>query len=189
MGGYVLLADSAERRGTARLEQFALDGRPARLARKLEQARELLPGAGVVVLGEFYGTSAHAYDLLRDIRGGRVLGVNVDLRVIATADGEAQMISAFAAGADLTIGRSASPPVVSASVAALIGRSDPRGVEDVMKIGGLTVDLARREVTLHGNPVELSKRELQLLGLLAQAPRTGVHAATRSQRRCGAARI
>jgi DNA-binding response OmpR family regulator len=170
MGGYVLLADSAERRATARLEQFALDGRPARVARDLRAARELLPGAGVVVLGEFYGTTAHTYDLLRDIRSGRVLGVNVDLRVVATADGDAQMISAFAAGADLTIGRSASPPLVSASVAALVGRADPRGVEEVMKIGGLTVDLARREVTLHGEPVYMSKKELQVLAVLARHP-------------------
>jgi DNA-binding response OmpR family regulator len=60
--------------------------------------------------------------------------------------------------------------VVSASVAALIGRCDRRGVEEVMKIGSLTVDLARREVTLHGTMVHMSKKELQVLAVLAKHP-------------------
>lgn len=170
MNEYVLLADGAERRNESRLTQFVLERRPVRIARQLGEACELLPGARLVVLGEFHGTAAPAYELLSDIRGGRILGVNIDLRAIATADGDLQILRAFAAGADLTLPGNASPAVVSASVAALIGRTDPVGIEEVVKVGGLTIDPAGREVTLHGQPVQLSKRELQLVSLLAKAP-------------------
>lgn len=170
MRGYVLIGDAVERRAAERIEQLALDGWRARLARHPHQARELLAGAELLVLGEFNGSSALAQDLLRDVRAGRAPGVDPRLRVIATADSEAQIISALAAGADLTVSRAASPSLVSASVAALDRRVEYTDVPAPIKVGSLEVDAAGREVKLDGEPVRLTAREMDMLVLLAQKP-------------------
>ena len=51
MGGYVLVADGVERRVRERAEQLALDGWPVRGALRPHDARELLSGAEVLVVG------------------------------------------------------------------------------------------------------------------------------------------
>ena len=170
MRGYVLVADALERRAAERIEQLALDGWPARRARRPDDARELLAGAGLLVLGEFNGSAALAHDLVRDLRAGGVPGAYRQLGVISTADSEAQIISALAAGADLTVTRAASPSLISASVAALDRRGNHAYVPATIKVGGLELDPAGREARLDGHPVRLTPREMDMLVLLAQKP-------------------
>jgi DNA-binding response OmpR family regulator len=42
--------------------------------------------------------------------------------------------------------------------------------EDVVEVGGVRIDLARRRVTVRGDPVSLTRKELALLEVLAEAP-------------------
>ena len=170
MRGYVLIADGMERRASARVEQLALDGWEARAALRTVEARQMLPGAEVLVLGEFAGSAAPALEILRDVRAGRLVGVNPKMRVIATADSEAQMISALTAGADLTVARAASSLLVSASVAALCRRDTVPDVPEPVRVGALEIDAAGREVRYAGKPVRLAGREMDVLVLLAQKP-------------------
>lgn len=170
MGGYVLVADGYERRVRERAEQLALDGWPVRAALRPHDARELLSGAEMLVLGEFEGSAAPAQELVRAVRGGAVAGADRRLRVLATADSEPQIISALAAGADMTMPRSASVTLVSASVAALARRGKTPSAPEAVKVGGLEVDVAGRAVKFDGEVVQLSNRELDVLVLLAQQP-------------------
>jgi DNA-binding response OmpR family regulator len=169
MRGYVLIADGVEQRASARVEQLALDGWDARAALRPLEARQMLRGADVVVLGEFAGSAAPAQEIVRDIRAGKVADATPGVRVIATADSEAQIISALSAGADLTVARGASTSLVSASVAALDRRESAHAAEPV-RVGALEIDAAGREVRYAGKPVRLSGREMDVLVLLAQKP-------------------
>lgn len=166
----MLIAEGVERRASARVEQLALDGWEARAALRPLEARQMLPGAEVLVLGEFAGSAAPALEILRDVRAGRLARVSPNVRVIATADSEAQMISALTAGADLTVARAASASLVSASIAALGRRDMVADVPEPVRVGALEIDAAGREVRYSGKAVRLSGREMDVLVLLAQKP-------------------
>lgn len=170
MAGFVLIADGMDRRASARIEHLALEGHDARLALGPVEARSLLPGAELVVFGEFAGSAAQAQELIRDVRAGRAPGVDPRLRIIATADSEQQIISALSAGADLTVPRAGSSALVAASVAALTRRQELTETPPPVKIGPLQVNPAGREVTFDGKEVRLSPREMDVLVLLAQRP-------------------
>jgi two-component system response regulator QseB len=170
MTGFVLIADGMERRGSARIEHLALEGHDASLALGPVEARSLLPRAELVVFGEFAGSAAQAQEMIRDVRAGRAPGVDPRLRVIATADTEQQIISAFSAGADLTVPRAGSSALIAASVAALTRRQDFVESPPPVRIGPLEVNAAGRQVTFDGQQVHLSPREMDVLVLLARRP-------------------
>lgn len=170
MAGFILLADDVQHRGSARIEHLALEGHDARLALGPTEARSLLTGAELVVFGEFHGSAAQPQQMIRDIRAGRAPGVDPRLRIIATADTEQQIVSALAAGADLTVPRAASAALVAASVAALTRRPELPEDSPPVRIGPLEVNAAAREVTFDGKEVRLSPREMDVLVLLAKRP-------------------
>ncbi len=170
MAGYVLVADGVERRVRERAEQLALDGWPVRLARRPDEARGLLSGAEVLVLGEFSGSAVLAQELLRAVRAGEVEGTDRRLRVLATADSEPQIVSALSAGADMTVPRSASVTLVSASVAALARRGELPSAAEPVRVGALEIDAAGQAVRFNGEAVPLANREMQVLVVLAQQP-------------------
>jgi DNA-binding response OmpR family regulator len=164
MAGYILVADGVERRARERSQQLELDGWRTRAALEPREAVAMLPGAEVLVLGEFGGSAAIAQELLRRLRADR------KTRVLATADSEPQIVSALSAGADMTVARNASVTLVSASVGALARRERQQPVSGAMTVGPLEVDPAGRSVRFDGTPVRLTRRELDVLVLLAQQP-------------------
>lgn len=170
MRGYVLIADGLERRVRERAEQLALDGWPVRVARRPHETRELLAGAEVLVLGEFSGSAVLAQELLRDLRAGAVAGTDRRLRVLATADTDAEIVSALSAGADMTVPRTASVMVVSASVGALARRGEIPPAPEPLRVGALEIDAAGQAVKFNGAAVQLANREMAVLVLLAQQP-------------------
>lgn len=50
------------------------------------------------------------------------------------------------------------------------GSADHPGIPEVVRVGPIEIDLARREARLEGAPVALTRRELELLELLASPP-------------------
>ena len=168
MSGYVLIVDSDEHRASARVEQLQLDGASAQRATRPSSALQLLASAELVVLGDIAGSAAASLQLLREIRAGRIDGVHSALRAIALADGEAQILSAYGAGADMTLPRNASGTLLSASVDALM-RRHWRSVS-VVRLGELEVNRAARSAAIAGQPVKLTAREFALLDAMAQAP-------------------
>jgi DNA-binding response OmpR family regulator len=67
-------------------------------------------------------------------------------------------------GADDYLAKPVRPRVLLARVRALLRRQAPA---DAIEVGGLRVDPGRREASFHGQPVELTSGELDLLILLA----------------------
>ncbi len=91
--------------------------------------------------------------------------------IIATArDEEAEIIRLLNAGADDYVVKPFSGQHLAARIAALLRRAGPASPETVISAAGLRIDLARREAALDGTPLELSRREFDLLAYLAARP-------------------
>jgi two-component system KDP operon response regulator KdpE len=102
-------------------------------------------------------------DVCREIRGWSELPILV---LSAVAD-EREKIAALDAGADDYVTKPFSGEELLARLRAALRRIAPTG-ESTIAVGDLTVDLARRRVTLAGEPVALTPTEYDLLRLLAR---------------------
>jgi len=91
--------------------------------------------------------------------------------IIATArDEEAEIIRLLNDGADDYVVKPFSGEHLAARISALLRRSGSAGPATVVAVGGLRLDLARREAVLDGAVIELTRREFDLLAYLAARP-------------------
>jgi two-component system KDP operon response regulator KdpE len=102
-------------------------------------------------------------DVCREIRGWSELPI---LLLSAVSD-EQEKIAALDAGADDYVTKPFSGDELLARLRAALRRIAPAG-ESTITVGDLTVDLARRRVTVAGEPVALTPTEYDLLRLLAR---------------------
>ncbi len=112
---------------------------------------------------------------LPDLDGGEVLkmlrGVSDVPVLIATArEDEPEIVRLLNAGADDYLIKPFSAEVLSARLAAVLRRAARSGPAATLRVGGLDIDLDRREATLDGAPLELTRREFDLLAYLAARP-------------------
>ncbi|GGO88835.1 response regulator transcription factor [Wenjunlia tyrosinilytica] len=91
--------------------------------------------------------------------------------IIATArDDEAGIVSLLNAGADDYLVKPFSVEHLSARMAAVLRRSRGSEAAQLLRVGGLHIDLLRRQATLDGNALDLTRREFDLLSFLAARP-------------------
>jgi two-component system KDP operon response regulator KdpE len=120
-----------------------------------------------------WGPDAVVLDLgLPDIDGADVLrmlrAVSAVPVVIATArDDEAEIVRLLNAGADDYVVKPYSVDHLEARLRALLRRSTAPTRDPVLEVGALKIDTMSREVTLAGEPVELARKEFDLIALLA----------------------
>ncbi len=94
----------------------------------------------------------------------------VPIIVITAQDDDPTMISALDNGADDYVVKPFGTDQVAARIRAVLRRGGPgRDVEPVppVRVGELSIDERTREATLRGEPLELSRKEFDLLYLLA----------------------
>lgn len=102
-------------------------------------------------------------DLLRMIRA--VSDVPV---IIATArDEEAEIVRLLDSGADEYVVKPYSGPELEARLRALLRRSESAGQARTLTVGGLSIDLRARSVTVDGEAVTCNRKEFDLLAYLA----------------------
>lgn len=112
---------------------------------------------------------------LPDLDGAEALkmlrGVSDVPVIIATArDGEAEIVRLLHAGADDYLVKPFTAEVLGARMAALLRRAGRAGSMRRLAVGGLHIDVDRREASLDGGPLELTRREFDLLAYLAARP-------------------
>jgi DNA-binding response OmpR family regulator len=112
---------------------------------------------------------------LPDLDGGQALkmirAITATPVLVATArDDEAEVIRLLNAGADDYVVKPFSGEHLAARIAALLRRAGQQGSSSVLSVAGLSVDLARREATLDGRQLDLTRREFDLLAYLAARP-------------------
>jgi DNA-binding response OmpR family regulator len=91
--------------------------------------------------------------------------------IIATArDDETEVIRLLNAGADDYLIKPFSVDHLSARMSAVLRRSRAREDTAVLRVGGLQIDVQRRLAALDGAPLDLTRREFDLLSFLAARP-------------------
>ncbi|MFE0625920.1 response regulator transcription factor [Streptomyces sp. NPDC058864] len=91
--------------------------------------------------------------------------------IIATArDDESEIVRLLNAGADDYLVKPFSVEHLSARMAAVLRRSRTHEADRVLRVGGLQIDVLRRQAVLDGTPLDLTRREFDLLSFLAARP-------------------
>jgi DNA-binding response OmpR family regulator len=104
-------------------------------------------------------------DLLRMVRAVS----QVPIVVVTARSDEATIVQALRNGADDYIVKPFGPDELDARIEAVLRRAasgQPRAEQPIV-VGELRIDMAAREATLEGAPLELTPREFDLLGYLA----------------------
>ena len=112
---------------------------------------------------------------LPDVDGLQVLAMlravsKVPVIVITARDDDADMVRALNAGADDYVVKPFGIEQLEARLRAVLRRSSSVLVQVPLVVGGLTVDPRKRSVSLDGRPIDLSRKEFDLLLALAQRP-------------------
>jgi two-component system phosphate regulon response regulator PhoB len=91
--------------------------------------------------------------------------------IMLTARGEeSERVRGLSTGADDYIVKPFSVPELLARVAALLRRSSPERVADVLGFGDIAIDREKKRVTRAGRPVDLGPTEYRLLEFLMERP-------------------
>ena len=133
----------------------------------LEALREVAQVGCDVVILDLGLPDLDGSEALKMIRGLTDVPV-----IISTArDDESEIVRLLNAGADDYLVKPFSGDHLSARMAAVLRRTGTTpGTGQLLQVGGLQIDLQRREVTLDGADLDLTRREFDLLAFLAARP-------------------
>jgi len=110
-------------------------------------------------------------DGLEVLRELRAAGSNLPVIVLTARDDTSDRVAGLEAGADDYIGKPFHFEELLARVRArLRGDAKPSETRNVISIGGVTLDLRTRWVSIDGTDVELSAREFELLRTFLEHP-------------------
>ncbi|UQA94515.1 response regulator transcription factor [Streptomyces halobius] len=110
---------------------------------------------------------------LPDVDGAQVLRMlravsDVPVIVATARDDEPDMVAALGDGADDYIVKPFGADQLDARIKAVLRRLGPEEPDPALRVGELVLDVAAREVTLTGRPLDLTPREFDLLAYLAR---------------------
>lgn len=134
-------------------------------------------GDGEEALDKFYADKEIALIIL-DVMMPKINGWDVckEIRetskvpvIMLTAKGEeSDELLGFDIGADEYISKPFSPKILVARVEAILRRTGKKGDDEVMELGGITIDRLAHQVTVDGKELELSYKEFELLTYFAE---------------------
>lgn len=101
----------------------------------------------------------NGWDVCKEIRETSKVPI-----IMLTAKGEeSDELMGFDIGADEYISKPFSPKILVARVEAILRRTGKKGEEEIMEIGGITIDRLAHQVKVEGKELELSYKEFELL--------------------------
>jgi DNA-binding response OmpR family regulator len=108
---------------------------------------------------------ADGFDVCRDIRSRSA----VPILMLTARDEEADRVAGLEVGADDYVSKPFSPRELAARVKALLRRTEPTApLTQRLEVGDVVLDPQAREVTVSGEPVELTGKEFDLLAYLLE---------------------
>jgi two-component system response regulator RegX3 len=170
----ILLVEDEESITTPLAEALERDGFHAEIAHTvadaLERGRSLRPD---LVLLDLMLPDGSGLDVCRELRASS----NVPIIILSARGEEADRVVGLELGADDYVVKPFSAREVIARIRAVLRRTQaPAGAaaDGPIEIGTVRLDPARRTVTLDGEPVELARKEFDLLALLMREAGTVV---------------
>jgi two-component system, OmpR family, response regulator RegX3 len=145
-------------------EALRAEGFETMVAETVAEALELARRSPDLVLLDVMLPDGSGFDVCRKLRESSRVPI-----IMLTARGEeADRVVGLELGADDYVVKPFSAREVVARIRAVLRRADgPEPASDaVLEVGALRLDPARREVTRDGEPLELSRKEFELLHLL-----------------------
>lgn len=98
----------------------------------------------------------------------------VPIIMLTARDSALEKVELLESGADDYVTKPFNPPELVARARAVLRRGGVAGESEAvpapLSVGGLRVDKARREVTVDGEPVDLTAKEFDLLAVMASEP-------------------
>jgi DNA-binding response OmpR family regulator len=171
----ILVVEDNRATRTFLADNLSADGHDVLEAESVADARRLMesayPDAAIIDLGLPDGDGL---ELLRAVReADRVAGTldpDLPLLVLSGRAADLDRLRAFSRGCDDYVVKPFGYQELHARLAALLRRSRRRPGMGRLRIGALEIDTVARHVRLHGEMVELSKKEFALLRALAADP-------------------
>jgi DNA-binding response OmpR family regulator len=90
--------------------------------------------------------------------------------MLTARDEEPDRVAGLELGADDYLTKPFSPRELVARMKAVLRRTDGRSVEDVLTLADVSLNRDAREVSVEGEPVELTTKEFDLLAALLENP-------------------
>jgi DNA-binding response OmpR family regulator len=122
----------------------------------------------VILLDVALGPGPDGYEVCRTLRERHNV---VPIIMLTALDSEADAVLGLEAGADDYVVKPFRPAELRSRIRAVLRRAGPRALgEEVLSVGPLVLDRARREVAVEGRPVTLTFSEFELLQALMSQP-------------------
>lgn len=141
-------------------------------AASAEEALDMLSDRHSLILLDVMMGGMSGFQMAQKLRDE---GNEVPIIFLTAKDRQDDLLTGFSSGADDYISKPFSIQEVLARVAAVLKRSEvrtskPSVDQDVTQIGQVMIDAKRKTVTVCGEPVAFSKKEFEILNLLASNP-------------------
>ena len=122
----------------------------------------------IVLLDVALGPGPDGYEVCRTLRTRRNV---VPIIMLTALDSEADAVLGLEAGADDYVTKPFGPAELRSRIKAVLRRAGPRAMGDeILQVGPVVLDLARREARVRGHVVELTFSEFELLDALMADP-------------------
>jgi DNA-binding response OmpR family regulator len=89
--------------------------------------------------------------------------------MLTARDEEPDRVAGLEVGADDYVTKPFSPRELVARIKAILRRVEPRQQEQTLRLGDVVVDVEGRDVTVGGEPIELTAKEFDLLVYFAES--------------------
>lgn len=146
-------------------EGFAVD-----IANSAEEALKLLTDEHELILLDVMMEGMSGFKMAEKVR--KEMHMNTPIIFLTAKDTENDMLTGFSIGGDDYIAKPFSIKEVSARVKAILKRTGVTGTASSPEIviGDLSINTSTKNVTLKGQPVLLTKKEFEILSIMAKSP-------------------
>lgn len=147
-------------------EGFAVD-----IANSAEEALKMLTDEYELILLDIMMEGMSGFKMAEKVR--KEMNLSVPIIFLTAKDTENDMLTGFSIGGDDYISKPFSIKEVTARVKAVLKRAGGKDIPEkkkIIEIGELTIDLTGKNVLLNGRPVQLTKKEFEILSMMAKAP-------------------
>ncbi len=166
----ILVVDDEE--DLCEILQFNLEseGYAVDIANSAEQALKILSDDHRLILLDVMMEGMSGFKMAEKVR--RDLHLNIPIIFLTAKDTENDMLTGFSIGGDDYIAKPFSIKEVSARVKAILKRTGGTGTapSPEIVIGDLSINTITKNVTLKGQPVLLTKKEFEILSIMAKSP-------------------